>query len=79
MHLFFKETMVTDSHVPPPHRAVSWYKRAAEKGDKRATQRLKANSNTPIIQSGGPGSVLRRGPDGDEAGKGGREKDCIIM
>lgn len=60
--------------------AISWYKRASEKGDKRASQRLRANSNTPIIQPGGAGSVLRRGPgsEGDD-GKGGKDKDCVIM
>ena len=80
MNPIWLETMVTDSQFPPLHRAVSWYKRAAEKGDRRATQRLKANSNTPIIQPGGPGSVLRRGPEGDDMnGKGGKDKDCIIM
>lgn len=65
---------------PKMKEAISWYKRAAEKGDKRATQRLKANSNTPIIQPGGPGSVLQRGPESDDINvKGGKDKDCIIM
>jgi uncharacterized protein len=76
----FTGTVVTDSRVPLFDRAISWYKRAADKGDRRATQRLKTNSNTPIIQPGGPGSVLRRNPDEDESnGKGGKDKDCVIM
>ncbi len=40
---------------------MSYYKRAAEKGDKRATQRLKNSQNGPMHQPGGPGSVLHRG------------------
>ena len=80
MRLVLTGTMVTDSRVPLLHRAISWYKRAAERGDKRATQRLKVNSNTPIIQPGGPGSILRRNPDGEDSnGKGGKDKDCVIM
>ena len=73
-------TVVTDFRVPFLHRAISWYERAAKKGDRRATQRLKSNSNTPIIQPGGPGSVLRRNPDGEDSnGKSGKDKDCVIM
>ena len=80
MRLVLTGVMDANSWVRLPHRAISWYKRAAEKGDRRATQRLKTNSNTPIIQPGGPGSVLRRNPDGeDSTGKGGKDKDCVIM
>lgn len=54
--------------------AAVWYKRAAEKGDKRAIQRLKASVNQPL--PGGPGSVLRR----DELGNGKeKDKDCVVM
>jgi hypothetical protein len=62
-------------------RAISYYKRAAELGDKRAAQRLKGSPNQPVHQPGGPGSVLRRGDgSGDgEGNKGGKDKDCIIM
>ena len=59
-----------------------WYKRAAEQGDKRAMQRLKASTAAPIPQPGGPGSVLNRDGDvnGDSAnGKKDMDKDCIIM
>lgn len=80
MRLVLAGTIVTDSRVPFFHRAISWYKRAADKGDRRAAQRLKTNSSTPIVQPGGPGSVLRRGPDSeDSGGKGGKDKDCVIM
>ena len=80
MRLVLTETTGADPWLRLLLRAVSWYKRAAEKGDRRATQRLKTNSNTPIIQPGGPGSVLRRNPDDEDSnGKGGKDKDCVIM
>lgn len=64
-------------------RAIQWYKRAAEQGDKRAAQRLKGPQNTPIVAPGGPGSVLHRNENGSDAasgtGKGGKDKDCVIM
>lgn len=68
----------------PPFRAISYYKRAADLGDKRAAQRLKSSPNAPLPQPGGPGSILRR-DGGDSAsasgsGKsGGKDKDCVIM
>ena len=52
-------------------RALTWYKRAAEKGDKRSIQRLKGAA---VQRPGGPESVLNR----DEL-DGGKSKDCIIM
>ncbi|KAF4604669.1 hypothetical protein EYR40_003447 [Pleurotus pulmonarius] len=60
--------------------AIAWYKRAAEQGDKRAAQRLKASQDVPMHHPGGPGSVLQR-HDGDVGGsaKGKDGKDCIIM
>ncbi|KAF8640763.1 hypothetical protein AX17_000413 [Amanita inopinata Kibby_2008] len=59
--------------------ALVYYKRAAEHGDKRAAQRLKASTNQPMNHPGGPGSVLNRGePDGG-SGKTKDGKDCIIM
>ncbi|KAG6856822.1 hypothetical protein H0H87_000295 [Tephrocybe sp. NHM501043] len=60
--------------------ALTWYKRAADKGDKRAAQRLKGGQAKQPLP-GGPGAVLRRGgPDGDgEKGAGGKDKDCVIM
>lgn len=79
MRLVLARVMGANPWVWPFHRAISWYKRAAEKGDRRATQRLKTNSNTPIVQPGGPGSVLQRNPDEDSNGKGGKDKDCVIM
>ncbi|KAF5385019.1 hypothetical protein D9615_001021 [Tricholomella constricta] len=57
--------------------AISWYKRAVEKGDKRAAQRLKGSLNQPL--PGGPGAVLRRGENESDTGKGGKDKDCVIM
>ncbi|KAF9469600.1 Sel1 domain-containing protein [Collybia nuda] len=61
--------------------AISYYKRATDLGDKRAAQRLKGSPNQPMRQPGGPGSVLHRGDgSGDgEGGKGGKDKDCVIM
>ncbi|KAF9018099.1 HCP-like protein, partial [Hymenopellis radicata] len=45
-------------------KAVAWYKKATDLGDKRAAQRLKGSTNQPMHQPGGPGSVLHRGgPD----------------
>lgn len=60
-------------------QALSWYKKAADQGDKRAAQRLKGSSQ-PMHQPGGPGSVLHRS-EGDSAsiGKGKDGKDCVIM
>ena len=62
-------------------RAVSYYKRAAEQGDKRAIQRLKGSTNQARRHPGGPGSVLRRGEGNGESdsGKGGKDKECVIM
>jgi len=61
-------------------QALTWYKQASDKGDKRAMQRLKASSNKPVVQPGGPGAVLMRGDeDGDETGGKKSDKDCIIM
>lgn len=65
--------------VSPSFRAMSYYKRAAEKGDKRATQRLKNSQNGPMHQPGGPGSVLHRGEGDSDTGKALKDKDCIIM
>ncbi|KAI0085987.1 HCP-like protein [Irpex rosettiformis] len=63
--------------------AISYYKRAAEQGDKRAAQRLKSPSKGPIAAPGGPGSVLHRDnsleEEGGGDGKGGKDKDCVIM
>ena len=59
-------------------RAISYYKRAAELGDKRAAQRLRGPQSHPMHQPGGPGAVLHR-ESGDDTGKGGKDKDCVIM
>ncbi|KAH9911997.1 HCP-like protein [Fomitopsis serialis] len=65
---------------PSMAEATTWYKKAAEHGDKRATARLKGHG--PISAPGGAGSVLHRN-SGDDAstnsGKGGKDKDCVIM
>ncbi|CAK5280657.1 unnamed protein product [Mycena citricolor] len=62
---------------PNPRESMSYFKRAAELGDKRAIQRLKT-PNTPLTSPVGPGGMLQRGPD-DSPAKGGKDKDCIIM
>jgi len=59
-------------------RGISYYKRAAELGDKRAAQRLRGSQSQPMHQPGGPGAVLHRGQD-DSSAKGGKDKDCVIM
>ncbi|KAG7452042.1 HCP-like protein [Guyanagaster necrorhizus] len=63
-------------------QAVTWYKKAAELGDKRASQRLKGPTTSPMPQPGGPGSVLNRGAfdpsDIGTSGKG-KDKECLIM
>lgn len=64
-------------HTDVRFSAITWYKRAVEKGDKRAAQRLKGSMNQPL--PGGPGAVLRRGDGESDAGKGGKDKDCVIM
>jgi uncharacterized protein len=64
---------------------MTYYKRAADLGDKRAIQRLKGAANQPIKHPNGPGAVLHRqgpgGPDGHNAkGEGkDKDKDCVIM
>ena len=58
-------------------RSIVYYKQAAELGDKRAANRLRGSQSQPMLQPGGPGSVLQRG-EGDDI-KGARDKDCIIM
>ena len=55
--------------------ATIYYKRAAEKGDKRAIQRLRGNTHGPLPEQGGAPGVLRRDGDSGE----GNKKDCIIM
>ncbi len=57
------------------HRAIAYYKRAAELGDKRAAQRLRGPQTQAMHQPGGPGAVLHRGQDDN----GKAPKDCIIM
>lgn len=68
-------------------RSIIYYKKAAEQGDKRASQRLKGSPNAPMPQPGGAGAVVSRdGPDGltsaigvNGKGKDGKDKDCVIM
>ncbi|KAH6917069.1 Sel1 domain-containing protein [Coprinopsis sp. MPI-PUGE-AT-0042] len=57
---------------------ITYYKKAAEQGDKRAIQRLKSSQNQPMHQPGGPNAVLHRN-EGDSGGKEGKDKDCVIM
>jgi len=65
------------------NEALQWYKKAADQGDKRASQRLKAPHNGPIPQPGGHGAVLRRDRDGGSSPPGSnkshKDKDCVIM
>jgi hypothetical protein len=51
------------------HRSISYYKKAAELGDKRAQQRLKGPLTPP------PGSVVMRADSSDAK----NNKDCVIM
>ncbi|KAG9098405.1 hypothetical protein FRC06_006432 [Ceratobasidium sp. 370] len=53
--------------------AMHWYKRAAEAGDKRAIQRLKATAGGPL-----PGNVISR-EQATTAAASKDKKDCIIM
>ncbi|KAG8679872.1 hypothetical protein FRC08_016684 [Ceratobasidium sp. 394] len=53
--------------------AMQWYKRAAEAGDKRAIQRLKATAGGPL-----PGNVISR-EQATTAAASKDKKDCIIM
>jgi len=57
--------------------AMQWYQRAAEKGDKRAAQRLRSSQAGPLPPPDGrAGLVLDRdGMDPKEA----KGKDCVIM
>lgn len=60
-------------------QSISYYKRAADLGDKRAAQRLKGSTNQPQHQPGGPGSVLGRDGNGVEGVKAAKDKECVIM
>jgi TPR repeat protein len=66
-----------DEHLS---RSIVWYKKAADLGDKRAMQRLKGGAPAPA-RSGAPGAIVARdsGNTDASAGKGGKDKDCIIM
>lgn len=57
---------------------MSYYKRAADLGDKRAAQRLRGPQSQPMHQPGGAGAVVSRGSD-DTTNKNAKDKDCIIM
>ncbi|KAH7927248.1 HCP-like protein [Leucogyrophana mollusca] len=64
--------------APNMSESISYYKKAADLGDKRAAQRLKGSPNAPMPHPGGPGSVINR--DGsDLAGGKNANKDCVIM
>jgi uncharacterized protein len=66
-----------DGHITS---AISYYKRAADLGDKRAAQRLKSNPNAPIHQPGNLGSVLHRDSgDSTQGPKGAKDNGCVIM
>ncbi|CUA67441.1 Protein SKT5 [Rhizoctonia solani] len=67
---YFSEVGVGTTQSLPD--AMHWYKRAAEAGDKRAIQRLKATSGGPL-----PGNVISR----EQATTTGdvKDKNCVIM
>ncbi|KAE9409279.1 HCP-like protein [Gymnopus androsaceus JB14] len=73
---FLEVGIGTSADLP---QAISYYKRAAEQGDKRAAQRLKASQTQVMHQPGGPGSVLNRGNGDDGTKAGAKDKDCVIM
>jgi TPR repeat protein len=62
-------------------RALVYYNKAAELGDKRAQQRLRGAPNQPLSHPGGKGAVLHRssGEADGHGGKGPKDKDCVIM
>ncbi|KAL5535925.1 CHS4_1 [Sanghuangporus sanghuang] len=67
---------------PSMNDALQWYKKAADLGDKRAQQRLKAPNGGPITQPGGNAALLLRenpdSPPGSTSPKS-KDKDCVIM
>ncbi|ESK93426.1 chitin synthase activator [Moniliophthora roreri MCA 2997] len=76
---YFTEVGIgTPANMPD---AIQWYKRAADSGDKRAIQRLKGSQTQAMRQPGGPGSVLHRDGNGEDADGKGKDKDkeCVIM
>lgn len=69
---------------PPPFltgKALTYYKPAAELGDRRTSQRLKGPMNNPAVAPGGLGSVVSRDPNGsgELSGKGGKDREGVIM
>ncbi|KAJ2918377.1 hypothetical protein MD484_g2000, partial [Candolleomyces efflorescens] len=58
--------------------SITYYKKAADLGDKRAMLRLKSSQTQPMHQPGGANAVLHRG-EGDSGSKDGKDKDCVIM
>ncbi|KAI0030966.1 HCP-like protein [Vararia minispora EC-137] len=65
--------------APNHQEASSWYKRAADLGDKRAAQRLRGNAPAAGAQGANSVSVLGRGEDDAASGGGRKDKDCVIM
>lgn len=61
-----------------PGNAIQWYKMAAENGDKRADKRLKNFGSASVGAAADREELLARGNDGGD-GKGGKDKDCVIM
>ncbi|KAF7791110.1 hypothetical protein EIP86_002071 [Pleurotus ostreatoroseus] len=65
---------------PDLTEAIKWYKRAAEQGDKRASQRLKSSKGPRVMPgSAGAAAMLHRDDSDAGSGKGPKDKDCIIM
>jgi uncharacterized protein len=57
---------------------MQYYKRAADLGDRRATQRLKGGS---MHHPGGADAVIHRdgAQDAHSVGKNNKDKDCVVM
>ena len=72
--------VLTNPYPYITRRAIKWYKRASDMGDKRASARLKS-SKGPATSPGSRNSVsvLNRDESDVGSGKGGKDKDCIIM
>lgn len=59
--------------------AISWYKRAADQGDKRAAQRLKASGAPMPLPANGVNVLRRADDDAGSSESGHNKKDCVIM
>lgn len=64
-----------------PQNAIQWYRMAADNGDKRADKRLKNFGSAAVNAAPGASrnELLARAAEGGADGKGGKDKDCVIM